>query len=147
MDLTHYFASISDIDVEALLGDWRWLVGDKVFLLHRATAMGSLFLSDSQGAIYFLDTTDGTFRRVADSVRALDGLLEDRNARRTLLWSFFVRELRSRAVEVGTGQCYSWMVPPFLGGASSPENIEVADLMVHVSILGQLHRQVQEGLK
>jgi hypothetical protein len=70
--------------------------------------------------------------------------LEDRHNRKAWLQTFLVRELRNRGLELGPGQCYGPKTPYVLGGEPGSENIEVVDLRVHVSILGQLHRQAQE---
>ena len=143
MDLAHYFIAIDDVDPQVLIQDWRWLVGDETYSLVHATAMGSLLLRDERGGIRFLDTTDATFDLVAQHIEELDGLLEDRHQRRTLLWTFLVRELRDNGITLQPGQCYSWRVPLALGGQGVPANIEPTDLLVHLSVMGQLHHQIR----
>ena len=143
MDLSQYFISTVDIDTDVLLRDWRWLIGAREYRLHKATAMGSLFLQSSDGAIDCLDPTYAEFHRVAGSAEALEELLADRHNRRDLLLSFFVRDLRERGVQLAPGNCSSWKVPPHLSGELSAENIEATDLLVHVSVLGQLHEQTR----
>src|SRR5213075_1638950 len=100
------------------------------------TAMGSLFLVDTTGAVHFLDTNEGSFRCVADSRDAFEGLFDSLDNRRGLLWSFFVRELRNSGVILGERQCYGWKVSPCLGGKVDFENVEPTDVAVHVSIQG-----------
>lgn len=143
VDLSQYFISTNGIDADALLGDWRWLIGDGEYRLHKATAMGSLFLESPDGAIHFLDPTHAEFRRVAGSADELEELLADRQNRRDLLLSFFVRDLRERGVHLAPGKCYSWKVPLHLSGEPSTENIKPADLSIHVYVLGQLHEQTR----
>lgn len=36
-------------------------------------------------------------------------------------------------------------IAPILGGLLEVENVEVAELMVHQSIMGQLHRSIQSA--
>ena len=47
-------------------------------------------------------------------------------------------------MDLGLGQCYSYKLPPILNGPIEPSNIEPADLPVHFSLLGQIHRQVKD---
>lgn len=109
----------------------------------RVTAMGSLFLRHSDGVIYFLNTTDGTFERVADSEDAIDGLPNSSEHRFNLFLGFLVRDLRSKGMVLGPGQCYGWKVPLCLGGEPDAANVEVSDVAVHVSMHGQVHEQVR----
>ena len=69
--------------------------------------------------------------------------LGDRHNRRAWLKGFLVRDLRRAGIVLGPGQCYGHKIPHHLGGVPGIENIEPVDLMVHVSVLGQLHRQTR----
>jgi hypothetical protein len=142
VDRSHYFASGADWP-SSILEAWRWLIGPQSFLIVRVTAMGSLFLQDPAGAIFFLDTTEASFERVADSADAFESLFDSSNNRRALLWSFFVRELRQRGIELKQGECYGWKLPPCLGGKPNFDNVEPTDIGVHVSMQGQIHQQVR----
>ena len=126
-----------------MLASWRWLIGSGDFSVFRVTAMGSLFLVDTTGAVHFLDTAAASFRRVADSREAFEGLFASLENRRGLLWSYFVRELRNSGVVLREGQCFGWKVSPCLSGIEDVENIEPTDVAVHVSIQGQLHEQTR----
>jgi hypothetical protein len=126
-----------------MIDSWRWLIGHGAFSVVCVTAMGNLFIADSAGVVHFLDTTEGLFRRVADTCEALDSLFDSSNNRRWLLWSFFVRELLKSAQPLAPGQCYGWKVPPCLGGEIDFKNLEPTDVATHVSIQGQLHEQTR----
>jgi hypothetical protein len=141
-DRSQYFAA-RDTWPDDILTSWRWLIGPGAFSVVRVTAMGSLFVADAVGAVHFLDTTEGTFRVVADSRETFDALFESSDNRRGLLWSFFVRRLRNSGIALAPGQCYGWKVPPCLGGKPHFENIEPTDAVTHVSIQGQLHEQAR----
>ncbi len=144
MDRSQYFVAADNFDSTALLSDWQWLLGEGAYRVHQATAMGDLFLSAEDGKIWFLHTTYGKLIPIADSAQALDKLWDDRLQRRYVLSAYMVRDLRNQGVVLGPGQCYSWKVPLFLGGDRSAQNIEITDLHVHVSILGQLHEQCHD---
>ena len=51
---------------------------------------------------------------------------------------------RERGLRPGRGQCLSFKIPPVLSGRVEIENIEVCDLMVHQSIIAQIHRGVKD---
>ena len=46
-------------------------------------------------------------------------------------------------LRLARGQCFSYRLPPMLGGVWEPANFEPTDLSVHFSILGQVCRQVR----
>jgi hypothetical protein len=94
-DRSEYFAA-GEAWAADMLDSWRWLIGPGAFSVVRVTAMGSLFIVDAAGAVHFLDTTEGSFRRVADSRESLDALFDSSDNRRGLLWSFCPRASQVR---------------------------------------------------
>jgi hypothetical protein len=137
------FISADNLEVERLLEEWRWLIGNGAFSLWCVTALGNMFLRGEEGHIYFLNSTDGTFERVADSEEQLKKKLNDRANRRRWLMPSTIELLHREKVFLQAGQCYSWKTPLHLGGDAGTGNVEVADILVHVSVLGQLHRQTR----
>jgi hypothetical protein len=144
MDVQPYLADISGIDADALLEDWRWLLGDGRYTVFRATAMGDLILRDVAGRFHMLDTIDGKLQPLAGSESELWQVLSDRRSRKRLLGTFIVRGLREAGVVLGPRQCYSPDHPPILGGDLSDDNLKPCDIYVHLSIMGQIHRQVKD---
>jgi hypothetical protein len=136
------FASFEEGTDAQLLADWRWLIGADEFKVIRVTAFGNLFLRDSEGRVHLLDTTRGWIREVAASEQEWMRCLDDVGHRRLWLLPFVVELLRRDGVLLKPGQCYSWKHPPHLGGEMAADNAEPCDIMVHVSVLGQLHRQI-----
>ena len=126
------------------LQSWRWRVGvDATPWL--VTALGDVFVRAADGRISFLDTYVGELSEAAaantDWTRALNspGNLDQ--------WfdPSLVSALRQRGLTLGPEQCYSPIEPLILGGKMEPENFEVTDWRVHVSLLGQM-RQKMKGL-
>lgn len=56
----------------------------------------------------------------------------------------WVAALRESGLGVAPDQVYSWSRPPVLGGDHAVENVSVADVEVHFSMLGQIHEQVRD---
>jgi hypothetical protein len=42
------------------------------------------------------------------------------------------------------GQCFSPFVPQVVNGSWEPSNFHACDLVVHLAMLGQIHRQVKD---
>jgi Domain of unknown function (DUF1851) len=132
------------VDREALLSDWEWLIGP-----HRLpiliSAVGDAFVQDTRdGTVHQLDATFGELDPVAADDQELRALLGDREFVMDRLAVQLYGDLRQAGLELGPGQVYSWKVLPALGGEIALENAEVADLEVHFSITGQLHRQIKD---
>src|SRR5262249_54844193 len=62
---------------DALLQDWRWLVGDSMRLL-LVSAIGDMFLADSAGQVFWLDTATGQLQKIATSVEEFQQLRQQR---------------------------------------------------------------------
>ena len=143
--LDDYFIPSNNLDAEALLSEWRWLIGSKRISILAVAAVGNLFLKGESGRIYLLEIEDGTGDCVAESTEEFQNKLNDRHIRRLWLQGFLVRELRQKGILLATGQCYGQKVSFHLGGEGGlAENHEPIDLATHVSILGQLHRQTRD---
>lgn len=141
--LVDYLLPIEGLDSDRLLSDWRWLIGDKPISIQAIAAVGNPFLKGQSGRIYLLEIEEGTCECIADSPEQFEEKLGDRHNRTAWLQGFLVREMRRVDIVLGPGQCYGCKVPLHLGGDVGIENIEPVDLMIHVSILGQLHRQTR----
>lgn len=130
------------LDCDRLLSDWRWLVPETLrpFSL---TMFGDWFFEDSAGRVIFLDTVAAELSEIASSRRAF---LADR-AKQENLDQWFMADLAvlcwEQGLRPGPGQCLSFKIPPVLSGPLEIDNIEVCDLMVHESILAQIHRGVK----
>jgi hypothetical protein len=143
LDVKPYLADITSIDTDVLLDDWRWLLGGQSYAVFRVTAMGDLILQDMAERFHLLDMIDGKLRPLASTESELWAVLTDRSTRKTLLGTFVVRGLREAGITIGPGECYSPDHPPILGGSLSNDNLHPCDILVHASIMGQIHRQVR----
>lgn len=134
---------VAGLDCDRLLLDWRWLVPESLrpFCL---TVFGDWFFEDSTGRVIFLDTIAAKLSEVAQSRREF---LSAR-AKQENLDQCFMADLVTlcwdRGLRPGSGQCLSFKIPPVLSGPLDLDNVEVCDLVVHLSILGQIHRGVKD---
>ena len=141
-DRATMFATVDHLDGRNLLSEWSWLIPGSMSVL-RVTAFGDVFCADADGGVYFLNTRHALLERIGDDEATIDRLLDVADNRRTYLLSFIVRLLRGAGRTLSSGQCYSFKHPIHLGGEMDTENVEVIDLGIHLSVLGQLHRQTR----
>jgi hypothetical protein len=143
MDWKRLTIDTTGLDCDRLLSDWRWLVPEALrpFSL---TMFGDWFFEDSVGRVIFLDTVAAELSEIASSRQAF---LADR-AKQENLDQWFMADLAmlcwEQGLRPGPGQCLSFKIPPVLSGPLEIDNIEVCDLMVHESILAQVHRGVKD---
>jgi hypothetical protein len=51
--------------------------------------------------------------------------------------------LEARSEHLTPGQCYSYKIPPVLGGSFESTNVQAISAIVHFTIMGQLHEQTR----
>lgn len=126
-----------------LLSGWSWLLGE-AYEIVLISSLGDLFLADAAGRIHWLDAGAGQLTEIAGSLDEFN-LLRQQTVHAT---EWFIPELVGDLLQGGArlapGECFSYKVPPVLGGQMEPSNFEPADLSVHFGILGQIHEQVKD---
>lgn len=130
-------------DAGRWLDEWTWLLPGKhrVVLL---TKMGDAFLVDAEGKVVFLDTLEGAVLPAAPSLDAFESLLQAGTIDLDWFNPDMVALLDGRGERLAPGQCFSYKVPPALGGPLDSSNVGVTSLAVHFSMAGQLHRQIRQ---
>jgi hypothetical protein len=131
------------LETRELLSDWRWLV-PQVLSPMWVNAFGDWIFADANGGVHFLDLLEGTLTHVAKSNQAFIEMLETRDNQEHFLMREWVEICRERGLLLSDGQCYGWKVAPLLGGKLEFENIQIFDLLVYESIMGQIHRQLKK---
>lgn len=128
---------------DALLDEWRWLVGEEVELVV-VSALGDLFLKDAEGHILWLDVGAARLTQVAESGDEFKRLMQQA----THVDEWFVPQLIGDLIVSGKrlapGQCYSYKVPPMLSGKMELDNFEPTGLRVHCSMFAQIGRQIRD---
>ena len=128
---------------DAALESWSWLEqleGKKTVF---ASAFGDLFLQGADG-FWFLDTIEGTLSHRWPDAQTLQSEINAREAQDEYLLAGLVEAASRAGMAPQADQVLAFVVAPVLGGPLSVENIEVADFVVSVNILGQIHEQVKD---
>jgi hypothetical protein len=143
MKLEELLPPVTDLgrDFATAIGAWRWLLPTPPSPL-LITMLGDLFI-DIRDEVFFLDTTRGTVSAAAASRNDWKRLLQDPG--RVFEWfaPMFVRDLLGSATELNSGEVYSPIIPPVLGGAMTPDNYMPTQWRMHLHVLGQVHQQIQ----
>ena len=108
------------------------------------TVFGDWFFESSNGNVFMLDLVAGKLTKIAES-RA--DFISNRDKHENLA-EWFMADLAllcyEKGLRFGTGQCLGYKLPPILNGELAPHNIEITDLMVHQSILAQIHKGIKD---
>jgi hypothetical protein len=127
----------------AALSDWQWLpelTGKQPLV---TSAFGDVFLRGEDG-VWFLDTVEGNVSRQWDSPNDLQQQLNTRDGQDRFLMAGLVETAVGAGLVAGQGEVLSFKVPPVLGGQFDVDNLDVTDLVVALSVAGQIHRQVKD---
>lgn len=131
------------IDMNTLLSDWEWAMPEPLRPV-LITAMGDAFAQGESGAVYFIDIVEGTITSVADDGPSFQSLLSNTQFVTDHMFPSRIVQLRDAGKTLKPNNVYSHKQPLVLGGSDDADNVEVADVAVHVSIHGQIHRQVKD---
>jgi hypothetical protein len=133
---------LDGIDTTRMLEFWRWLVPETLRPLF-ATALGDLFLTDTAGAIWWLDVGMGELSAVAASVDEFERIVTDGEKRAFWFGEVLVDQLRAVGQLLLPMECYSYWKLPVLGGDFVPSNYTIYPVVRHFSIWGPIHEQIR----
>jgi len=106
--------------------------------------MGDAFVEKADGEVIFLDTLEGALKHAATNQNAFLKLLKAGDLDPTWFNPNMVALLEARSEHLVPGQCYCYQIPPILGGSFESANIKAISVIVHFSIMGQLHEQIRD---
>lgn len=143
MNLHDYLIDQAGHDWSGILAEWHWLLPSDltVWMVNR---FGDIIFVPADGTVHFLDIGAGTTKQLANSREDFYQQVDfGDNADNWLLIS-----LTDKCVAAGLtlqpGQCYSFKVPPVLGGEYAVGNVEISDLVVNYSLLAQINQQTKD---
>ncbi|MFC1857964.1 T6SS immunity protein Tdi1 domain-containing protein [Thermodesulfobacteriota bacterium] len=132
------------LDKETFLKDWIWLMVEPMLPI-LVTAMGDVFAQGQSGTVYFVDTSGGAIEKVSANSNELKELLKDQEFIEKYFLPGIIVEMRKRDIHLDPGECYTYIQSVALEGESDNiENMEVADVVDHVSLLGRMYEELFE---
>jgi len=142
MSVHDYLIEHSGFDWSSLLSSWAWLLPPKfaVWLMNR---FGDLFITLPDGDVHMLDVGAGALERLAKDRDNFARMLDEGDNANLWLMIPLVDSLTAAGIWLQDGQCYSFVVPPVLGGGYTPENIVVLPVQEHYGVYGSHHNQMR----
>ena len=114
------------------------------------TAFGDWFLLDDDGSVHFLDLVAGKLSKAAETGDEFRRTMKLPEKLDEWFMAGLVESLLECGMVLGPGECYGYKLPPIVGGQLEVENIEPTDIVIHQSLLSQIHEQTRnlpEGTK
>jgi len=142
-ELSYLFIDVPTEDVLRAVDGWKWLPLQNLSAI-AVSAFGEVFFSDPMGAIHQIDTIEGKLSKVANSFPELTAMLQDAEARDSLLFAGLVIGARDKGLMLESGECYDFKVAPVLGGQMGVDEMQKLSFVVKLHIAGQLHEQVKD---
>ena len=141
---THdYLIDHRGFDWQSLFAEWTWLLpnGFTVWLMNR---FGDLFLVFDDGSVHMLDIGAGTLQPVAKSRDDFSVKVDDDDNANDWFMIPLVDQLFAAGMTLKEGQCYSYKLPPVLGGNYTVENTCVLTIAGHYGAYGSIHSQIKD---
>ncbi|MEO6148595.1 MAG: T6SS immunity protein Tdi1 domain-containing protein [Mucilaginibacter sp.] len=132
----------NSVNENDILEHWDWLLGNKLKILI-ITKMGDVFLSENDGGVYWLATDVGSLTKVAEGCEDFKLQLEKKENFDNWFLPELVDALENTGKKLNSGELYSFINLPILGGEYEVENIEPCDISVHFTVTGQLQKQIK----
>jgi hypothetical protein len=143
--LESFLASVDlPLLAESVRKSWGWLESIRDLRPFALTLAGDVLLIDRSNAIMFLDTRYGVVERIASGIDTLRTRLERREFARSIVRMDLVLEVRSRQISAKHNQCFAFELSPHVGGLVRTDGVRAVDFRVHLDVLGQLARGLQE---
>jgi len=140
MNLNDYLISQPGKDWPRLLHDWipPLPAACTVWLVNR---LGEVIVVADDKTVLMLDVGAGTVAEVARSREHFARLLDTANNADNLLRISLVNACHRAGMNLGPNECYSFKVPPPLGGKYEVTNLTPTELSVHYSFMAYVHKQ------
>lgn len=124
------------------LESWAWLdLSNKTPLM--SSLFGDVFLADDAG-IWLLSRFDGTLELHRPNRDALLDDLATEDGMDTYLLGGLALAIEAAGTPLKPNEIYDFMPPPALGGSFEVSNAEAADMVVALTIAGQMAHQTKD---
>ena len=143
LNVSDYLIDHSELVWSELLADWKWLVPTtaSVWLMNR---FAELVLVREDGSVAYLETSTGVLRTIArDREEFIVSIDQGNNANEWLMIPL-VDQCVAAGMALGANQCYGFITAPTLGGQYNISNVERLDMAVYLSLMGQIHEQIED---
>jgi hypothetical protein len=142
-DLNNYLIDHSDFDWNRLLAGWAWLL-PPTFTVWPMNRFGDLFVVTPDGTVNMLDIGAGVLVKLANSQDELSEKIDEQDNANNWLMIPLVDAAHAAGMTLARGECYSFKLPPVLGGQYALENVLVLELSQHFGAFASIHNQLRD---
>jgi len=139
-----YLLGHEEFDWPGILADWRWLLPRGKFSVLLMSRYGDLFLEFDDGSIHMLDISNSSLEKVAEDSQDFWQKINDVEIANNWLMIPLVDQLVEAGKVLEPGRCYSFIIPPLLGGEYNVENTVSLKVQEHFGVYASIHRQIKE---
>ena len=140
--LVDHAFQVDVLSIEQMLVEWRWLCPEPYSLVAR-NVFGDLFMTNSEGEVFWLQVEQGSLSKVAGSKTEFLALFEQDGRREEWLARSDAELATKQGLKVSVRECVAFKVPTvFSESREVPNNAYVADIYEYLSFLGDIHRQI-----
>ena len=140
-----FMVSADKYDMPRLLHDWRWLVPEAYTPLY-LTVMGDWVFGAPDGSLWRLSALEGDFFQIAANADDYNRLIKSDDWLNETFAAEWQPIAASHGLEPSDNECLGWKLPPILGGKFEPANLQIFEMLVYQSVMGQLHRHLQQRI-
>jgi hypothetical protein len=143
MSIHDYIIDHAGFNWQTLLENWAWLVPEH-FTLWIMNRFGDLFIVLDDGSVHMMEVGTGTLKKAAESRADFASRLNDDDNANEWLMIPLVDQLVTAGKTLSKGECYSYRVPPNLGGHHTVENMIVLPVANHYAGHGSIQKQIKD---
>lgn len=141
-ELPPFMTAASEFDTEALLEFWRWRVPTSATPLF-ISVFGDWVFGAPDGSIWSLSVLEADYRQIASDSAEYNRLKSSFDWMEENFIAGWQEIAQRHGLTPTPGQCLGWRRHPILGGKFQPDNLQLFDMVVYQSIMGQLHASLQ----
>jgi Domain of unknown function (DUF1851) len=140
MNVEDYLINPDGKDWSELLSSWVPPLPPSftVWLVNR---FGDLFIVVDDGSVHMLELSAGVITRLADDREDFARKIDLEGNADEWLMILLVDQCVAAGIVLSADQCYSYKIPPILGGVYGVQNVQPADLSVNYSLMADICRQ------
>jgi hypothetical protein len=133
----------SRYDTDRLLTEWRWLVPTRDTPLF-ISAFGDWVFGNPDGSLWSLSVLEGSYDQVARDAAEYNTLTKSAEWLESNFIAGWLPIAAGHGLEPKQDECLGWKLHPLSGGKFEVANLQLFSMLVYQSLMGQLHRQIQQ---
>ena len=138
------FIDATASDVARAVEAWAWLLPDEATII-AVSALGDIVFEDEAGGIKLLSSSlNGDILLIAPDMGAFHEKMLEENFRDEWFLTGLMVGARRAGLTLQLQECYSFQIPPILGGEISVGNMVKLPLVAQMAVASQIHRQVSQ---